>query len=133
MQFDGEASGPTGFVHQALIYGSDQEFLDVALPFVEEGLGSGEPTLVAVQDSHVENLRDALGDTPGGLTLHSVDDWHETSARTRQKFGSWVAEHGEDAGRQAKHRRVRLMGEPPWAHRHEAQVRAWARHESVIN
>ena len=28
---------------------------------------------------------------------------------------------------------TRLIGEPPWAIGHEAQVRDWARHESVIN
>ena len=40
-----EASGLNeGFVHQALIYGSDQEFMEVVLPFVGEGLRSDEPT-----------------------------------------------------------------------------------------
>ena len=29
--------------------------------------------------------------------------------------------------------RARLMGEPPWADGSEAQIRDWARHESVIN
>jgi anti-sigma regulatory factor (Ser/Thr protein kinase) len=136
MQFDGEASSPrNGFVHQALIYGSDQEFVDVALPFVEEGIGWGEPTLIAVQDRHVENLRDALGGRPDGLTLLPVDDWYETSARTRQKFGRWVDERGNGTGgkMQAERQRVRLMGEPPWALGHDAQIRDWARHESVIN
>jgi anti-sigma regulatory factor (Ser/Thr protein kinase) len=116
-----------GFVHQALIYGSDDEFMDVVLPFVEEGLRSEEPTLVAVQDRHIENLRAALGGAPEGLTLHSVEDWYETSARTREKFVQWVVERTEGAGR------VRLIGEPPWALGHKARIRDWARHESVIN
>ena len=69
MHSHGEASGITeGFVHQALIYDSDQEFMEVVLPFVGEGLSSGEPTLVAVQGRHVQNLRAALGGTPEGLT-----------------------------------------------------------------
>ena len=29
--------------------------MDVAFPFVTEGISSDEPTLVAVQDRHVEN------------------------------------------------------------------------------
>jgi anti-sigma regulatory factor (Ser/Thr protein kinase) len=128
MQSNGEASGPhNAFVHQALIYGSDAEFLDVALPFVEEGLSSKQPTLVAVQDRHVENLRAALGGTPEGVTLHPVEDWYETSARTRAKFGRWASERTAGGGR------ARLIGEPPWALGHPAQVRDWARHESVIN
>jgi|SRR5829696_3772857 len=128
MHSHGEASGPgQGFVHQALIYGSDQEFMDVARPFVEEGMRAKQPTLVAVQDRHLENLQAALGGTPEGLTLHPVEDWYETSARTREKFASWAAEQTERGGR------ARLVGEPPWALGHEAQIRDWARHESVIN
>ena len=128
MQSVREAPVPAGgFVHQALIYGSDQEFMEVALPFVEGGLGSEEPTLVAVQRRHVESLRAALGGTPGNLTLLPVEDWFETSARSREKFARWAAEWTERGGR------VRLIGEPPWAPGHEARVRDWARHESVIN
>jgi anti-sigma regulatory factor (Ser/Thr protein kinase) len=126
MSSGGEASSPErGFIHQALIYGSDQEFVDVALPFVREGIESGEPTLVAVQRRHVENLRESLGDA-AGVTLLPVEQWYETSARTRDKFARWAGEH---AGKG----RVRLIGEPPWAIGNEAQVRDWARHESVIN
>ncbi len=128
MQFSGEASVPNnGFTHQALVYGSDGEFMDVALPFVEAGLSEGQPTLVAVQDRHVENMRTALGDPGEGLTLCPVEEWYETSARSREKLGRWAAEQTDRGGR------ARLMGEPPWAVGHEAQVRDWARHESVTN
>ena len=128
MRFHGTASGPAkGFIHQALIYGSDQEFIDVALPFVEEAVAAGEPALVAVQERHVRNLHSALGGTPPGVTLFSVDQWYETSARTRDKFGRWVAEHAGSTGR------VRVIGEPPWSIGHEAQVRDWARYEAVLN
>jgi anti-sigma regulatory factor (Ser/Thr protein kinase) len=128
MHSHGEAPRPNqGFVHQAMIYGSDQEFMDVALPLIEEGLSAEQPTLVAVQDRHVENLRAALGGTPEGLTLHPVEDFYETSARTRDKFARWAAEQT------ARGERGHLMGEPPWALAHEAQMRDWARHEAVLN
>jgi anti-sigma regulatory factor (Ser/Thr protein kinase) len=128
MRSNGEASDPDGgFIHQALIYASDREFMDVVQPFVEDGLSSQEPTLVAVQERHIENLRSELGGAPDGVTLHPVEDWYETSARTREKFARWAAERTEER------RRVRLVGEPPWALGHEAQLRDWARHESVIN
>jgi anti-sigma regulatory factor (Ser/Thr protein kinase) len=114
------------FVHSALIYGSDQEFMDVALPFVEEAVTRSEPALVAVQARNAENLRSALGGEPEGVTLLPVEQWYETSARTRDKFARW-AQARTDAGR------VRLMGEPPWTAGNDAQVRDWARHEAVIN
>jgi len=127
MHSNGEASGPMlGLVHQALIYGSDQEFTDVALPFVEGAVAAEEPVLVAVQERNVENLCAVLGGVPPGVTLFSVEEWHDTSARTRDKFGRWVAEHSSGG-------RVRLISEPPWALGHDAQVRDWARYESVLN
>jgi anti-sigma regulatory factor (Ser/Thr protein kinase) len=116
-----------GFVHPALIYGSDDEFMQVVLPFVEDGISRSEPTFVAVQERNLENLRAALGGEPEGVSLLSVEQWYETSALTREKFGSWAAERLGSGGR------VRLMGEPPWATGNQAQVRDWARHESVIN
>jgi anti-sigma regulatory factor (Ser/Thr protein kinase) len=127
MRFHHEASeGVEGLSHQALIYDSDQEFMDVAVPFIEDAALSGEPALVVVQERNVENLRAALAGTTPDLTLFSVEQWYETSARTREKFGRWVAER-------ANRGRVRIMGEPPWAVGHEARVRDWARHESVLN
>ena len=69
-----EGSGHAqGFIHPALIYGSEQQFMDVALTFVEEGIAGSEPTLVAVQDRNAENLRSALGGEPQGVTLLSVE------------------------------------------------------------
>ena len=128
MHSHGDASAHgADFVHRALIYGSDHEFLDVAVPFVVDGLNSGQATLVSVQSRHIENLRAALGGTPEGLTLAPVEDWYETSARTRDKFARWAGERVEGG------RRVRLIGEPPWTVGDEARVRDWARHESVLN
>jgi anti-sigma regulatory factor (Ser/Thr protein kinase) len=136
MQSNGEASGPAAafrpagdFVHQALIYGSDQELLDVALPFVEDALAEEEPALVAVQERHLDNLRGALNGTPPGLTLFSAEQWYDTSARSRDKFARWVNDHLDGSGT----RRTRVIGEPPWAIGHEAQIRDWARYESVVN
>src|SRR5690349_5785191 len=125
---NGEASGPVrGFAHSALIYGSDEEFMDVAMPFVEEGPEAGEPTLMAVQGRHLEHLRAALGGTPEGLTLHDAEEWYETSARTRDTVARWASDCLRSASQ------LRLMGEPVWPVGNEARVRDWARHEAVIN
>lgn len=135
MQFGGEASNAEqALVHRALIDGTDQEFIDVALPFVRYGIESGDPTLVVVQEGNVRNLREALGDFDGA-TLLPVSQWYETSARTRDKFRRWAVEHlnGGNEDRRPTGNRVRLVGEPPWAVGNEARVRDWARHESVIN
>jgi anti-sigma regulatory factor (Ser/Thr protein kinase) len=120
------ASSRRGFVHQALIYESEREFLAGALPFVEEGIAAGEPVLVAAKAPNLEALRRALGPEAPGVRLLSVDEWFENSARTRDKCESWVTENANGG-------RVRLLGELPWAVGQESQVRDWARHESVLN
>jgi len=123
----GESSAPEQrFVHSALIYGSIDEFLALSLPFIERGIELGEPALVAVRAANLEHLRRALGGEPDGVTLLSVEEWYETSARTREKLARWAAERTGPG-------RVRMLGEPPWAVGNDAQVRDWARHESVIN
>ncbi len=126
MRLEGEASVPEAFEHSALIYGSDDALMNVALPFVEQGIEAGEPTLVTVQASNIDNLRSALGGEPEGVTLMSADEWYESSARTRDKLIRWAGER-IGAGR------VRLIGEPAWAVGNDAAVRDWARHESVTN
>jgi anti-sigma regulatory factor (Ser/Thr protein kinase) len=100
--------------------------MDVALPLVEAGLDAGEPALVAVQAANFENLRAVLPEETPGLELLPAEQWYENSARTRDKFASWVEEHTTDG-------RARLIGEPPWDTAHEAQVRDFARHEAVLN
>jgi anti-sigma regulatory factor (Ser/Thr protein kinase) len=124
----------SGFVHQALIYDSDQEFMDAILPFIGEAVAAQEPILVAVQERNVENLRATLNGLPPGVALFSVEQWYDTSARTRDKLARWVAEETK-AGNENRRAggRVRLIGELPWAVGHDAQIRDWARHESVIN
>src|SRR5262249_5669501 len=78
------------------------------------------------QERNIESLTSALGGEPEGVTLVSTEQWYETSARSREKFRAWAAERVGPG-------RVRLIGEPPWATANDAQVRDWARHESVIN
>ena len=127
MQYEGEASAPDiGFVHSALVYRSDDAFMEVALPCLEEGMAAGEPALVAVRPENAESLREALGGEPEGITLLSADEWYETSAGTRDKVAQWIADEAGDG-------RVRVLAEQPWAIGNEAQVRDWARHESVTN
>jgi anti-sigma regulatory factor (Ser/Thr protein kinase) len=96
------------------------------MPFIEEGVASGEPVLVAMEEGNLEALRGAIGPEPTGVRLLSSPEWYENSARTRDKLTDWVGENGNGG-------RVRLIGEPPWPVGQEARVRDWARHESVLN
>ena len=46
-----------GFVHSALLYQSQGEYLDFVLRFVVDGLAAGEPVLIAVPGENLALLR----------------------------------------------------------------------------
>jgi anti-sigma regulatory factor (Ser/Thr protein kinase) len=52
--------GNRAFIHEALLYSSDEELLARVLPFTEEGLASGEPMLIIMKDREGQLIRDAL-------------------------------------------------------------------------
>ena len=67
----GAPTGGRGYVHEAVLYDSDEEFLGVVVPFLQEGVAAGDPCLVALGASTTSLVRAAIGDTVG-LTL--LDD-----------------------------------------------------------
>jgi anti-sigma regulatory factor (Ser/Thr protein kinase) len=124
---NGEASSsPEGFVHQALIYGSEQELVDTALRYVKDGVGAGEPVLIRVRAANAKALREALGSDSQAVDLLPAEGWYETPIRTRRRLLAW-------AGEQSKGHRVRLLVEPLWPLDSAAGIREWARHEAILN
>src|SRR3954451_25329186 len=118
MQFHGEASDPhrKGFEHSALLYGSDDAFLETAVPFVERGVAAFEPALVAVQGRNIEGLRAAMGGEPVRVILLCVEEWYESSVGTREKLVRW-------AGEKSVSGRARLISERPCALGNEPRIR----------
>ena len=60
----GAAAGHTGYLHEAVFYRSDDELLDVAVPFLRGGIEAGEPTLVGFGTVHSGLIQEALPDLP---------------------------------------------------------------------
>src|SRR5947209_20065385 len=63
--FGGTQAGQSGFVHSALLYRSQREYLDFVVRFVVDGLARDDAVLVAVPDGKLDLLRGALPG-PGG-------------------------------------------------------------------
>lgn len=57
----------TTFEHQACICGSDRQFLEMALPFLETGLANGEPVLAVTTPANLELISAALGVRAGDV------------------------------------------------------------------
>lgn len=122
-------TAPTGFVHHTCVYASDEAFLAMAVPFVEDGLARGEPVLAATTTANLDLLSRALGPR-GGLV-----DYAETAyfgrrppQRVAAFFRYWQRQAAAANGGQ-----VRILAEPVWAGRSDRDVRAWTRMESGLN
>ncbi|MCP3802361.1 sensor histidine kinase [Allokutzneria sp. A3M-2-11 16] len=114
------------FVHPALFYRSDQEYLDCLVPFVTDGLAVGEPVAVAVPGPRLDVLREGLGAAAERITL--LDMTRE--GRNPGRIIPRVLRRFADAHRD---RHVRIIGEPIWAARSDTEYPACAQHEALIN
>jgi anti-sigma regulatory factor (Ser/Thr protein kinase) len=114
------------FLHPALFYQSQQEYLDGLLPFITDGLEAGQPVLVAVPGPNLALLRDALGPAAADITLADMTDAGRNPGRILGGVLSAFAD---------KHapRSVRMIGEPIWPGRSEVEYPACVQHEALIN
>jgi anti-sigma regulatory factor (Ser/Thr protein kinase) len=112
-------------VHQALLYNSDEEFLATVVPFLEEGLGAAQPTIVVMNDRAAALLRAAVGH-PELVFLDPRDRRHDPASAIRHKREIMTKHVANGA------QRIRLVGETP----HPglgAPWEWWARYEAAIN
>ncbi|PPK63242.1 anti-sigma factor RsbA family regulatory protein [Actinokineospora auranticolor] len=111
--------------HSMLRYGSDEELLAAAVPFLDEGLASGEPTIVSLGDSRADLLRGAVTD-PDGLVFVAGDDLYLRPAVVVRAYRELLADL-VDRGAP----RVRIIGEIPRSQlRHSWEW--WARYEAAV-
>ncbi|NKZ05413.1 sensor histidine kinase [Actinomadura latina] len=118
------ARGP--FLHPALFYRDDEEYLAGTVPFVRAGRAAGEPVAVAVPGRRLSLLRDALGETSGEVT------WLDMAEAGRNP-GRIIPGVLRDFADRHTGGRVRIIGEPVWPGRTAAEYPACAQHEALIN
>jgi anti-sigma regulatory factor (Ser/Thr protein kinase) len=111
-----------GLVHEAMLYGSDDEFLAMAVPFLDGGTAAGDATFLGVSPRLHEMLVPELDDA-SRVTM--VDGQYDSS------LGALRANHRLfEEQLQAGVKQIRMFGEVPSAADSWGQ---WARYEAVIN
>ncbi|MFI1416570.1 anti-sigma factor RsbA family regulatory protein [Streptomyces sp. NPDC020731] len=118
-------SGP--FVHPALFYRDDEEYLEGTVSFVREGLAAGEPVAVAVPGDRLRLIRDALGDDADTVRLLDMREAGRNPGRIIPGVLRAFADSRPDG------KRVRIIGEPIWAGRSASEYPACVQHEALIN
>jgi anti-sigma regulatory factor (Ser/Thr protein kinase) len=115
------------FLHEAVFYEGDEQFVDRSLAFVHEGLARSEPVLVMVGARKLELLRDALASRAADVHLVNMEVIGRNPARIIPAWSRFVAENGGSGGG------MRGIGEPIWAERTPSELSECQLHEALIN
>jgi len=114
------------FVHPALFYRDDREYLAGTVPFVLEGLSASEPVAVAAPAQRLEMITAELGSA--AKDVHLVD--MTLAGRNPGRIIPSVLRAFADTWTGV---RVRIIGEPIWPGRTATEYPACVQHEALIN
>ena len=106
----------------AVPYGSDEGFLELAVPQIRHALKERRRVLVTVGPARMARLAEALGADSGRVDRRDAASWYAHPQRTLATCFDYA--HG---------RPTLLVGEPIWTGRSEIETREWIRYESVFN
>jgi anti-sigma regulatory factor (Ser/Thr protein kinase) len=114
-----------GFHHEALFYGSDEEYVSGAAPEISAALAHDGAVLVAVSGAKRRLLSDALGAEAGRVRFADMEAVGRNPACIIPVWRDFL----RDAGAQP----VLGIGEPVWPGRSDAELVECSRHESLLN
>ncbi|MFI6144534.1 sensor histidine kinase [Streptomyces sp. NPDC051109] len=118
-------TAPGDFVHPALFYQGGAEYLAGVGGFVRAALAADEPVLVAVPGPRLDALRESLGLGSAEVTWTDMTQLGRNPGRILAALQDFADRHD---GRPA-----RIVGEPIWPGRSQAEVLEATRHEALIN
>ena len=90
------ATTPQLFEHRALAYGSDEELIAAAIPFLDEGIEQSHCLLAVATEAKIGLLRDTLGDRS---ELVEFADWEDWYLAHRSAEAVWRVREAEGRGR----------------------------------
>jgi anti-sigma regulatory factor (Ser/Thr protein kinase) len=125
----GTETDQPGFVHSALLYRSQQEYLDAVVRFVADGLARDEPALVAVPGAKLAALRDALSGAASGFDGEVRTADIAEVGRNPSRFMAMEASFADEY----PDRRVRIVSQLAWPGRTEDELVACTEHEALAN
>jgi transcriptional regulator with XRE-family HTH domain len=119
---------PHLFEHRVLPYGSDEEFLAAAVPFLAEGVARSHFVLAVTTKAQIGLLKDSLEDQSGHVEFADSVDWYRSPNAAWNGYRAFVKQKFEAGATW-----IRIVGEPVWAGRSAAETNTWTRYESMIN
>jgi transcriptional regulator with XRE-family HTH domain len=114
--------------HKALVYGTDAELATTAGDFLAAGVERSEAALAVTTTKNIDLLREQLGPAAQRVEFVESTTWLTTPAAALDGFKAYSSANLEGGAPW-----VRILGEPIWAGRTEAEVHSWTRFESLLN
>lgn len=115
-----------GFRHEALLYADERDFVEWAAAFVEEGIATGEPTLISIDSDKITRLRERLGPASALVGFVNNRDAGANPAHLIPALRGFI--DGHPAGQA-----LRVMGECIWSGQSEDTLAESHRHEALAN
>jgi anti-sigma regulatory factor (Ser/Thr protein kinase) len=115
------------FVHEALFYAGEADFVDRAASFIRDGMNADEAVLVMVNPAKIDLLRSVLDGEADPVQFADMAEVGRNPARIIPIWREFVERHARDG------RRFRGIGEPIWAERSPEELVECERHESLVN
>ena len=125
---DGRRPPPAMLDHFVFPYHEDDQFRMTMGQFLLEGVERAEAVLVVTTLTNIDLLREHLGDAAPSVEFVDSSRFLTTPGATLSAFKAFA---GANLERGAPW--VRILGEPRWAERSDAEVRLWTRFESLFN
>jgi AcrR family transcriptional regulator len=117
------------FVHEALVYATDDELLACLVPFVRDGLAAGQPVIAVLEPGKIAVLHDALGPQARELVFVDASTLYRRPAQA-------IAEYRQRLDAQLSARPdvdlVRVIGEVQFGSSTQEHI-DWTRYESMLN
>ena len=115
------------FWHEAVLYRNGVDgLLDAIVPFVTEGLGRGEPVMIAEPPDAIAAVSAALGADAGEVTFVDIASLGGNPARIIPEWLRFVDKFGGNGP-------VRGVGEPAFVGRRDVELEECRLHEALLN
>jgi hypothetical protein len=125
---DASRPRPTMLDHSVFAYRTEDQFQTTMGSFLAEGIERSEAVLAVTTGPNIELLREHLGNE--GRSVEFVDSRAvlTTPIAALEGFRAFSETNLERGVRW-----VRVLGEPRWTEKSDAEVRLWTRFESLVN
>lgn len=114
--------------HRGLVYDSESHYLATVVPYLRQGVLQGDAVLAVTTNSQIRRIRTALGNDVGRVDFRSSAGWYRSPMDALKKYRAYLERRLDSGARWA-----RIVGEPIWTGRSDAEIEDWVRYEAIIN